>query len=319
MPFTQIVVPNSPMYVGEYQVRGWVVPADTGIDNQTPSVAELTIQGNSSTSGGTPTPQPTPPYNTPQTPKPPVTPPPTIEPPTPIPPTPPPPPTPAPQPFFEPAPSNEPAPTAPVTYGEYTFNTDSATMTNLYFPLKVGDVWTYECKTPMAGDRIDFLATREETVFGVKCLVTESVAYGPNGEKIYDFVEWIAQDTAGNIHVFRQHISNQKEDTLYVNDANMIGLGILVPAVNKMQENYSWSEGFAVSAGARGTIIGLNATSEAGKIPGLLLIKEIEHQEGGPGWTIRTYYQKNVGIVEEIFVEPDGKEGIWVRTSSTVK
>jgi hypothetical protein len=53
---TEVIVPNESIYVGSYELRGWIVPTGQDTASASPSVCGLTIQGSNSSSGGSPTP-----------------------------------------------------------------------------------------------------------------------------------------------------------------------------------------------------------------------------------------------------------------------
>ncbi len=69
------------------------------------------------------------------------------------------------------------------------FGPDSAVLTNVWMPISEGDTWVFEGP---AG-RVSVIAQGKEDVFGVNCLKVS----------IHGNLVWLAQDTAGNIHIFR--------------------------------------------------------------------------------------------------------------------
>jgi len=83
--------------------------------------------------------------------------------------------------------------------GDFVFGSDSAVITNRYFPLTVVSTYTYKGIGCFSGKTIVFKVVAVEEADGVQCVkVRYTDPYGTSEE-------WYAQDLAGNVWRLRQH------------------------------------------------------------------------------------------------------------------
>ena len=114
-----------------------------------------------------------------------------------------------------------------VTINGYTFSDNSATLTNPFYPAKVGDQFPYEIISGgSSGQTFIFTADAVEEIYGVKCLRVNE----PD-------IRWLAQDTEGNVHLFKILLANGRS---YEVDESGDIPNIFLPASLALGDTWQW-------------------------------------------------------------------------------
>jgi len=87
-------------------------------------------------------------------------------------------------------------------------------VTNIYFPLTPGTVYTYIAQTEDGTESIvDSVLSETKTILGVKCTVVRDVV-SIEGQVIEDTYDWYAQDKDGNVWYMGEDVSNYENGKL---------------------------------------------------------------------------------------------------------
>lgn len=87
-------------------------------------------------------------------------------------------------------------------------------VTNIYFPLNIGTVFTYQSQTEDGLETIVVtVLSDKKTVAGVSCTVVRDVV-SLDGQVIEDTNDWYAQDTDGNVWYMGEDVSNYENGVL---------------------------------------------------------------------------------------------------------
>lgn len=87
-------------------------------------------------------------------------------------------------------------------------------VSNIYFPLRPGTVYTYTAQTEDGTESIVVTVLAEtKMVTGVKCTVVRDVV-SIDGQVIEDTFDWYAQDTGGNVWYMGEDVSNYENGEL---------------------------------------------------------------------------------------------------------
>ena len=158
------------------------------------------------------------------------------------------------------------APTVPVfvTY-DPPFNptTLQTNVTNRYFPLSPGTVWTYEGQTAEGLERI-VVEVLEETrdVAGITARVVRDRVF-LEGELIEDTFDWYAQDPAGNVWYLGEDSKEIRNGQVlnmagsWEHGVNGAMAGVVMPASPSVGQAYQ-QEFYAGQAEDRGKVVGVN-------------------------------------------------------------
>ena len=183
-------------------------------------------------------------------------------------------------------------------------------VTNPFFPLAVGTVWTYEGATEDGTERIvvEVLPETRE-VAGVTATVVQDRVY-LDGALIEDTHDWFAQDADGNVWYLGEETAEYEGGELVTTsgswEAGIDGAeaGVLIPAVPAVGQAY-YQEFYAGEAEDRGRVLNLNAsvTVPYGTFSGCLETEDTTPLE--PEVLEHKYYCPGVGTVLEVDLEED--------------
>jgi len=98
--------------------------------------------------------------------------------------------------------------------GAAVFGPDSATLTNTYMPMQLGDKLTYEGTGTFAGYGRYLKAEAVEDVDGVSCLkvLVRGEGNDPDPDQDPEWMHmWLAQDTVGNVWVLQAYLAEEDE------------------------------------------------------------------------------------------------------------
>ena len=113
------------------------------------------------------------------------------------------------------------------TINGYTFSDNSAILSNTFYPVSNGDQFPYKVLSGGdTGQTYIFTADAVETIFGVKCLRINE----PD-------VRWLAQDTQGNVHLFKILLGNGRS---YEVDEDSDIPNIYLPSSLALGDTWQW-------------------------------------------------------------------------------
>jgi len=178
-------------------------------------------------------------------------------------------------------------------------------VTNTFFPLEPGAVWTYlNTGDEPESNRVEVL-TSTRVVYGVTATVVHDQVF-VDGELIEDTEDWFAQDSAGNVWYLGESTEEYEDGELVstegswewgVDDA-LPGIIMWADPATHVGEDYR-QEYYEDEAEDWGRVVALNqsATVPFGSLTGLLQTHEFSGLESGSGE--EKYYAPGIGFVLE--------------------
>lgn len=179
-----------------------------------------------------------------------------------------------------------------------------ADVTNPYFPLTPGTIWTYEGETEDGTETITVTVTDQtKTILGVICIVVNDVV-SIDGDTIEITDDWYAQDIAGNVWYFGED-SQEIEDGEVVStegswEAGVEGAkpGIIMLSDPILGIPYR-QEYFFNEAEDWGKVIELGLTVETPFATYTDCIKTEDWDALEPEVTEYKYYAPGIGVIKE--------------------
>ena len=198
-------------------------------------------------------------------------------------------------------------------------------VTNPYFPLPVGAVWTYEGESEDGTERI-VVEVLEETrvVAGVTATVVRDRVY-LEGELIEDTHDWFAQDQDGNAWYLGEETAEYENGRVVTTagswEAGVDGAeaGVVMPATPTVGQAY-YQEFLAGEAEDRERVIGVGetVTVAAGTFTNCVRTEDTTPLE--PDVLEHKYYCPQIGTVLEVDLEEDARfELIAVEMPSAIE
>ncbi len=199
-------------------------------------------------------------------------------------------------------------PTVPVfvTY-DPPFNpaTLQANVTNTYFPLTPGTVWTYEEPTPDGLERIvvEVLAETRE-VAGITTRVVHDQVF-LNDDLIEDTFDWYAQDPAGNVWYLGEDSKEIKNGEVlnmagsWEHGVNGAMAGVVMPASPSVGQAYQ-QEFYAGLAEDRGKVVAVNESVTIAMATYTQCIRTEDTTPLNPSVRENKFYCPGVGTVLEV-------------------
>lgn len=185
-----------------------------------------------------------------------------------------------------------------VTLNGYTFPTDSATLTNHYFPGSAVDGICFTGYDSWTDSSYVWLFTEGEIIQGVETLHAQMVLMNSDGTDSIVFDSMLAQDINGNVHVLK-------------NGETLSGFAAGSAATLLMPGDPKVGDSFGPSADYIGTVLSLDET--VGSYTGVLHTQFIVTQADGTKNQYDDYWAPGVGQVKSIWSLADGTTGYWLR------
>ena len=190
-----------------------------------------------------------------------------------------------------------------VTLNGYSFNNDSATLTNIYFPARAGDVYHFVGYESLADSSYVWTYTPGEEIAGVRTLREEGRVTRTDGSSYLEFSSALAQDTAGNVHVLKNY--NDSIETL-------CGVAADTDPTLIMPANPTLGTSFGPAASYEGTVLSLSET--VGTYTNVLHSRFINNISATGQDQYDDYWAPGVGQVKSEWSLADGTSGYWLRT-----
>ena len=188
--------------------------------------------------------------------------------------------------------------TGNATQSGYTFASESATLTNRYFPAKAGHVITFVGHGSFEGSHYVWMFTEGETIQGIATLHETGTVINANGETSVQFDSMLAQDINGNVHVLK-------------NGGELCGVAAgLVPTL-LMPGEPKVGDKFAPGANYAGSVLSLDEKVDS--YTGVLHTQFIVNQADNTKNQYDDYWSPGIGQVKSVWSLADGTTGYWVR------
>lgn len=188
--------------------------------------------------------------------------------------------------------------TGNATQSGYTFASESATLTNRYFPAKAGHVITFVGHGSFEGSHYVWMFTEGETIQGIATLHETGTVINANGETSVQFDSMLAQDINGNVHVLK-------------NGGELCGVAAgLVPTL-LMPDEPKVGDKFAPGANYAGSVLSLDEKVDS--YTGVLHTQFIVNQADNTKNQYDDYWSPGIGQVKSVWSLADGTTGYWVR------
>jgi hypothetical protein len=188
------------------------------------------------------------------------------------------------------------------------------TITNTYFPLDPGNIYTYSGETPDGTETVVVTVLSEtKQVAGVNCTVVRDVV-SLDGVIIEDTYDWYAQDNEGNVWYFGEDVSNyengefqDKEGSFEAGvDGALPGIVMLANPVQEMPYRQEYSFNVAEDWG-KVVAMGLTVTTPYGTFNDCIKTEDWNALEPDAPLEYK-YYAPGIGNVKEEIA--DGSEVI---------
>jgi hypothetical protein len=200
-----------------------------------------------------------------------------------------------------------------VTY-DPPFNPASfqAGVTNTYYPLVPGTVWTYEGESEDGRERIVVeVLTETRDIAGITATIVRDRVY-LDGSLIEDTFDWYAQDADGNVWYLgedtKEYENGQVVSTAGSFEVGIDGAeaGIIMPATPTVGQAY-YQEFYEGEAEDRGKVLSLNetVTVPAGTYTDCIRTEDTTPLE--PDVLEHKYYCPGIGTVLEVDLEEDAR------------
>ena len=191
-------------------------------------------------------------------------------------------------------------------------------VTNIYFPLHPGTVWTYTAQTEDGTESIVVSVLADiKIVAGVQCTVVRDIV-SIDGQTIEDTYDWYAQDIDGNVWYMGEDVSNYENGKLVDHEGSFeTGVdgakpGIIMLANPVLEMPYRQEYGFGI-AEDWGKVVdkGLTVTVPYGTFENCLKTEDWNALE--PDAPIEyKYYAPGIGVIKE--EAEDGSEVVELIT-----
>lgn len=184
----------------------------------------------------------------------------------------------------------------------YTFYSDSATLTNRYFPGSAGDVINFSGNGSLTGSTYTWTFSEGEPIQGVATLREKGIITSQSGETSTVFDSMLAQDSERNVHVLK-NIEN--------------GVGILSgvaagsSATLLMPGNPEKDDHFGPSVNYIGTVIALDEILDS--YSNVLHTRFLVDQPTNQTNQYDDYWAPGLGQVKSTWSLVDGTTGYWLR------
>jgi hypothetical protein len=181
----------------------------------------------------------------------------------------------------------------------------SDSVTNIYFPLKPGRIFTYQSQTEDGLETIVVTVLSEtKTVAGVKCTVVRDVV-SIDGQTIEDTHDWFAQDKDGNVWYMGEDVDNYENGVLVDHEGsfeagvNGAKAGIIMLANPVLEMPYRQEYSFNI-AEDWGKVVakGVTVTTTYGTFDNCLKTADWNALEPDSPMEYK-YYAPDVGLVKE--------------------
>ncbi len=189
-------------------------------------------------------------------------------------------------------------------------NFSGGPVTNPFFPLVPGTIYTYEAETEDGTEVVVVEVTSQlRAIAGVLCVVVHAQEF-LDGELVENTMDWFAQDDQGNVWYFGEY-SEEIEDGAVVStegswEAGVAGAlpGVIMLANPVVGQEYAQENAPGV-AEDRGRVAALNQTVAIalGTYAGCLHTEDFTPLE--PGIVEDKFYAPGVGLILEL--DPDGE------------
>ncbi|MHB8773421.1 MAG: hypothetical protein ACYC7J_20715 [Syntrophales bacterium] len=188
------------------------------------------------------------------------------------------------------------------TLNGYPFSSDSATLTNRYFPAIAGEAITFTGYGSFAGTVYTWTFSPGETVQGVATLRERGTVTNAAGDTTIEFDSMLAQDIRGNVHVLK----NVSGGT-----GTLSGVAAGLAATLLMPGDPRVGDSFGPSADYTGTVLSLDET--VGSYTGVLHSLFVVEQGNNTRNRYDDYWAPGVGQVKSTWSLADGTSGYWLR------
>jgi hypothetical protein len=185
-----------------------------------------------------------------------------------------------------------------ITLTGYTFHSDSASLTNRYFPDSVGHVISFAGHGSFEGSSYTWMFTEGEVIQGVATVHEKGFLTNPKGETSILFDSMLAQDVQGKVHVLK-------------NGGALSGVAAGLTATILMPGNPKVGDCFAPGTNYTGTVLSLNETVDS--YAGVLHTRFIVDQSDNKKDQYDDYWAPGIGQVKSVWSLADGTTGYWVR------
>jgi len=178
-------------------------------------------------------------------------------------------------------------------------------VTNIYFPLKPGKIYTYRSQTEDGLETIVVtVLTETKIVSGVKCTVVRDVV-SIDGQMIEDTHDWYAQDKDGNVWYMGEEVSNY-ENGVFVDNEGSFEAGVdgakpgIIMLANPVLEMPYRQEYYFNKAEDWGKVIakGISVITPYGTFNNCLKTADWNALEPGEPLEFK-FYAPDIGLVKE--------------------
>lgn len=195
-------------------------------------------------------------------------------------------------------------------------------ITNRYFPLTPGTVFTYAgTEDGVAQDNVVTVTHDTKMILGVRCVVVHDVVVTEEGQVIEDTFDWYAQDAAGNVWYFGEDTKAYKDgkvDTEGSWEAGVDGAqpGIVMETSPHVGDSYR-QEYYAGEAEdmAKVLSVGESKTVTNGSYQNVILTEDFTPLD--PDVIEHKYYAPDVGFIYSTIVQGGAEETQLVRITAS--
>ncbi len=178
-------------------------------------------------------------------------------------------------------------------------------ITNMYFPLRPGMVYTYQSPTEDGLEtEVVTVLSESKMILGIKCTVVLDVV-SLEGEKIEETYDWYAQDKEGNVWYMGEDVSNY-EDGVFADKEGSFEAGVdgakpgIIMMANPILEMPYRQEYYFENAEDWGKVIAFDVTvtTTYGTFEHCLKTADWNALEPDEPTEFK-YYAPNIGVVKE--------------------
>jgi len=194
-------------------------------------------------------------------------------------------------------------------------------ITNQYFPLKPGTVYTYAgTEDGVSQGNVVTVTHDTKVVDGVTCVVVHDVVT-ENNEVIEDTFDWYAQDTAGNVWYFGEDTKTYEKSTptgtkgSWEAGVNGAQPGIVMEAVPKQGDSYR-QEYLAGEAEDQARVAQLGGTRNVPAGSYQQVLSTIEYSALEPNMLEQKDYAPGVGFVYGVLTRGGNEEVQLVKVTT---